>query len=188
MKQTLYCPDPVWYPRQRLRRSQVPAAYWGWLFDTASLTRRIMDLCPQRFRVHVLDQAWTRPMANEVQALNMRLARYGLVRQVYLVCDDTPWVFARTVIPRQTMMGPRRRLAYLKSRSLGAMLFADPSMQRGEVEIAKLTPCDKLYASATQWLPETETEIWGRRSVFQLNGRPLLVSEFFLPAIGSLRL
>jgi len=188
MKQNLYCPGPVWYPRQRLRRTLVPAGYWDWLFDTASLTRRITDLCPDRFRVHVLAQAWMRPIASEVQALDLRLGRYALVRQVYLICDSTPWVFARTVIPRQTMMGPRRRLAYLKSRSLGAMLFADPSMRRGEVEISKLTPCDKLHAVATQWIPETDAEIWGRRSVFHLNGRPLLVSEFFLPAIGSLGL
>jgi chorismate--pyruvate lyase len=92
-------------------------------------------------------------------------------------------VFARTVIPRATLTGPRRRLTRLKTRPLGAVLFADPSMQRGPVEIARLTPRDKLYPVALRHLGRQPPEIWGRRSLFTLGGKPLLVSEIFLPGI-----
>jgi chorismate lyase len=53
------------------------------------------------------------------------------LREVYLLCDGVPWVYARTAIPRETLTGRHRRLAYLKTRPLGAMLFADPGMARG---------------------------------------------------------
>ena len=126
-------------------------------------------------------------MLNEAQALNIRSGFHAIVRQVYLFCDETPWVFARTVIPPQTLTGKRRRLAHLRSRSLGATLFADPSMRRGEVEIACLTQADKLFADAIHGLKSPPDTVWGRRSIFWLAEKPLLVCEFFLPTIGEFR-
>jgi chorismate--pyruvate lyase len=92
-------------------------------------------------------------------------------------------VFARTVIPRDTLVGSNRRLTRLKTRPLGAVLFADPGMERGPVEIARLTPCDRLFPAATRRLASAPEAIWGRRSLFTLAGKPLLVSEIFLPDI-----
>lgn len=79
----------------------------------------------------------------------------------------------------------QRRLAYLRNRSLGAVLFADPTMHRGEVEIARIPHADQLFALATARLSRPPDEIWGRRSTFYLSGKPLLVSEFFLPGVGA---
>ena len=122
-------------------------------------------------------------MSNEAQILGMSMNGHALVRQVQLLCKDVPWVYARTVIPRGTLTGRQRRLAHLKSRSLGAMLFADPSMRRGELQLARLTARDKLHAIVVQHLDQSPAEMWGRRSVFTLANKPLLVSEIFLPVM-----
>ena len=175
--------EPDWHVASRLHRRDVPEPVLRWLLDPASLTRRILAACQGRFRVEVLFQGWARPQHNELRELGMRQGSTGFVREVHLLCDDRPWVFARTVIPRTTLTGPRRCLTRLKSRPLGAVLFADPSMQRGPVEIAQLTPCDKLYPAAIQHLSQHPEKIWGRRSLFTLGGKPLLVSEIFLPGI-----
>jgi len=178
-----YRAEPVWHEAARLHRRAVPEAVLRWLLDPASLTKRIQSACRGRFRVAVLNQGYARPHLNELQVLGMRAPAWGFVREVHLLCDDVPWVFARTVIPRTTLTGPRRRLTHLKSRPLGAVLFADPTMERGPVEIARLTGGDKLYPTAMRRLQAQTPEIWGRRSVFRLGGKPLLVSEIFLPAI-----
>ena len=123
-------------------------------------------------------------MLNEAQQLNMRVSSFALVRQVHLLCDNKPWVFARTVIPPHTLRGKQRRLAKLGKKPLGAVLFADKSMKRTEMEIASIWPGQYLYQLATYHLPQTDQPIWGRRSVFYLNNHPLLVSEIFLPEIG----
>jgi len=175
--------EPDWHVAARLYRREVPEPVLRWLLDPASLTRRIQATCQGKFRVEVLFQGWARPQHNELRELDMRQGSTGFVREVHLLCDEHPWVFARTVIPRTTLTGPRRCLTRLKSRPLGAVLFADPSMQRGPVEIAQLTPCDKLYPAAIQHLPQHPEKIWGRRSLFTLGGKPLLVSEIFLPGI-----
>ena len=175
--------EPDWHVASRLYRRDVPESVLRWLLDPASLTRRIQSACPGSFRVEVLFQGWAQPQHNEVRELGMRTGSWGFVREVHLLCDGRPWVFARTVIPRTTLTGTRRRLTRLKTRPLGAVLFADPTMQRGPVEIARLTPCDKLFPVAIQHLAKQPEMIWGRRSLFTLGGKPLLVSEIFLPGI-----
>jgi len=175
--------EPDWHVASRLHRRDVPESVLRWLLDPASLTRRIQSACPGCFRVEVLFQGWAQPQHNEARELGMRTGSWAFVREVHLLCDGRPWVFARTIIPRTTLTGPRRRLTRLKTRPLGAVLFADPTMQRGPVEIARLTPCDKLFPAAIQQLVKQPEMIWGRRSLFTLGGKPLLVSEIFLPGI-----
>lgn len=108
----------------------------------------------------------------------------ALIRQVQLLCAGQPWVFARTVIPVRTLSGRGRRLAHLGNRPLGAMLFADSRVQRGRLQVARLTPGNAVFASAVNGLMKVPDDIWGRRSVFHYAGRPLLVSEIFLPDVG----
>ena len=180
---TCHRAEPDWHVAARLHRRDVPEPVLRWLLDPASLTRRIQSACHGCFRVEVLFQGWARPQHNETRELGMRTGSSGFVREVHLLCDGRPWVFARTIIPRTTLTGPRRCLTRLKSRPLGAVLFADPSMQRGPVEIARLSPCDKLYPTAIRHLTQRPETIWGRRSLFTLGGKPLLVSEIFLPGI-----
>jgi len=179
--------EPVWRVAARWHRQDVPDTVRGWLLDPASLTRRLQFACTGAFGVQLLAQRWARPQQNEVQVLGMRAGSRALIREVYLGCDRQPWVYARTVIPGTTLTGSRRRLAYLKNRPLGAMLFADPHMARGPVELARLMPGDSLYAAATCHLVSRPEWIWGRRSLFRLGGAPLLVSEIFLPGIPPCR-
>lgn len=177
--------EPQWRPAARVLMSQVPASLRSWLLDTGSLTQRLLTAAAGDFRVAVLRQRWLRPMRNETRALNMRMNQSALVREVALICHGTPWVYARTIIPRTTMTGAERRLARLRSRSLGAVLFADPSTERGEFELVRLTPGERLYQEAAVQAGTPPAEVWGRRACFKIKDKPLLVSEFFLPALGA---
>lgn len=174
-----------WRTGKQLSRTAPTAALRDWLLDTGSLTRRVQQACGGRFRVQVEMQGWARPRLDEYRALGLRIGRIALIREVHLLCDERPWVFARTVIPVTTLRGRQRRLAHLGSRPLGAVLFADPHMQRGPVQVARIARGSALFTAAVQGLQRRPEEVWGRRSVFRLGGKPLLVSEFFLPAVGG---
>ena len=169
----------IWHPSRAVSRAERPAVLWDWLLDPASLTQRLQAVCGE-FRVEVLQSAWLRPSHDEIRALGLREHRRALVREVYLLCDGKPWVFARTVIPRETLSGKYRRLTRLGSRSLGAVLFSDITMRRAEVYVAQLAPTHALYARATHRLARKPRALWGRRSLFFLRERPLLLSEIFL--------
>jgi chorismate--pyruvate lyase len=177
--------EPIWRLRRQLTAAEVPANVADWLFDSGSLTSRIIAACPGRFHVQVVSQGWQVPMRNEVSRLGMRRGRLALVRQVYLFCDDTPWVFARTVIPRATLRGKQKYLARLGNKPLGAALFADPSMQRAELEVTRLSRAQSLLSAIDTNPFDSTTCIWGRRSVFYVGHKPLLVAEFFLPPLAA---
>ncbi len=173
--------NPVWRPENQYLRCSVPEGLLSWLLDTDSLTRRISQKCRGCFRVRVLDQGWGYPRHDERLVLRIPARQRVTIRQVQLLCNEVPWVFARTLIPVSTLHGPQRRLAYLGNKPLGAYLFADPSMRRGPVELARISRRHAMYLPATSGIKTKPADIWGRRSVFWIGGKPLLVSEVFLP-------
>ncbi len=177
--------EPVWRNSYRLNRAQLPEQWRDWLLDRSSLTLRLQQACSGRFRVELLSQRLERPMLSEARALRRPPQELAVVRQVRLRCDDEAWVFARTVIPLPSLRRGLRQLALLGNRPLGAVLFADPTMHRSAVEVARVGQGKRLFAQAIRGTDPTVSEIWGRRSVFTLHSQPLLVSEFFLPPLAQ---
>lgn len=168
-----------WFTRGQLFSKHVPAEVQAWLFDPASLTARLKQKCTAGFRVEVLSQAIQKPRLDEFRVLGMETGSYALVRQVRLCCGSACWVYARTVIPFSTLKGKQRIYANLGARPLGAMLFADRTMQRDQVMVTSL-PGSQLPDGLGL---EDQDAVWGRRSVFRVGGKPLLVSEYFMPAL-----
>ncbi len=99
-----------------------------------------------------------------------------MIRQVILRLDDEPVVFARSVFPVSSLVGPLLRLRRLANQSLGAFLFARTDMRRSPFELALLRG-DSPYLPETFWQKDPA---WARRSCFQAAGKSLLVSEVFL--------
>lgn len=161
-----------WRALRRPSRLDAPTPWRGWLQDSGSLTQRLVTASRGRFRVEVLYQGFCRPSRSESRALGLPPRQIALVREVLLHGGGEPWVYARSVFPVATLTGPQRQLGGIGSRSLGSLLFRDPSMRREPLQIGELKLADG-------------TRLWARRSVFRLAGKPLLVCEVFLPALES---
>lgn len=174
---------PRWRPRHQQRYQSIPKEWCSWLFDEKSLTRRLQQHCRGTFSVQILSEEVCQPQANEARRLGMAQRHWARIRQVLLLCDDQPWVAARTIIPLSTLRGPLRRLRYLKNRPLGAFLFAHPDLQRGEIEVAQLAPTTPPLNLLFGDDSNTTEMPWARRSLFRLRNRPVLVSEIFLEAL-----
>lgn len=149
----------------------------SWLLDTCSLTQKLIEKSHGNFSVELIQQSIQQVLFSEKKALHIAHRQWALIREVILYGQQTPWVYARTVIPLPTLHGPLRRLHYLGNKPLGEQLFTDPSMQREPVEIAQL-PYELLPKKL-----HIQESTWGRRSVFRLSNKPLLVTEVFLPAL-----
>ena len=175
--------EPNWLDAGSVCLQGVPATLVSWLLYRKSLTRRMQKRCAGQFAVQVIAQRWQRPLFSERQALALADREICLIRQVRLLCSGQAWVFARTVIPASTLTGERRQLARLGSRPLGAMLFADRRIRRHSNELARLGPAHAIYQMASAGGGFPLDEIWGRRSVYEYSGRPLLVNEIFLPGL-----
>lgn len=90
-------------------------------------------------------------------------SRYWL-REILLCADGEPWLAGRTVVPESTLCGPELALQQLGKTPLGRYLFTSSRMTRDFIEIGR------------------DAELWGRRSRLRLSGKPLLLTELFLPA------
>ena len=152
----------------------------SWLYDQNSLTQKLERLY-QKFHVQVRQQitiSSTSPSLSGYFANDANI----LLREVFLCCDDVPVVFAQTEIPLSTLTQEQAQLAEIGSESLGRILFQDPSMKRGAIEIAQFREKSQLDLLCQPLNQSCNHSLWARRSLFYLNNKPLLVSELFLPA------
>ena len=162
--------EPNWRSMLSKADSRVPHNWRDWLSDTGSLTARLLELSQGDLKVRVLQQSLEVPAFSERQLLGIGDRKRALVREVILFGANQPWVYARSIVPLTTLTGRLRKLRRLTNQPLGELLFKDPTMRREPVQVACFEPASNIN------LP-----IWGRRSVFKLDNKPLLVAEVFLP-------
>lgn len=179
-------PSRQWRSRALVAR-QVPPGLDAWLFEHDSLTRRLKGVCGHGARIQLLEQAWKRPLADERSVLGLRAGRHALVRQVALMCDERPLIFARSIFPMITLRGAGLRFANLGNRPLADILFKGRAVHRDPIRYTHVTPDHPLYPMAVPVLGEGQTSLWARRSRFTVGGRPLLVTEVFAPEIARVR-
>lgn len=166
-----------WQAYQKLRCRVQPPALRDWLLDRGSLTERLIAASAGNFRVEILRQQWGVARQDEARLLGLKPRQAALIREVILYGKDQPWIYARSILPAKSLNHSLRYLKQLGNKPLGAVLFSDPGMRRGDIEIS--------HVHAQQLPFAVPQKVWGRRSVFFLHKQPLLVSEVFLPAFVS---
>lgn len=154
----------------------------AWLINHDSLTARLQQRYAE-FSVQTQYMQLARAMQDEIQLLGLTSSQLATVREVLLVGNQQPVVFAHSVIPRKALRGPWHGLARLGNQPLGALLFANPQVKRTPLQYKKLTRQHPLYQKAVMHLQHAPTYLWARRSVFNLNCANILVTEVFLPQL-----
>ena len=165
-----------WFPATALTLKQHQPVL-DWLQDPGSLTAALQRHSGDQFAVQVLAQYWGRAEFSEVQALGIKPRDQVLIREVILTGGGRPWVWARSILPRRSLTGPLRKLSKLSNQPLGGWLFKQPNLRRDPLEISRFAVGDPRLPEALQ----ADRELWGRRSVFYVHDKPILVGEVFLP-------
>ncbi|PKI16384.1 chorismate--pyruvate lyase family protein [Colwellia sp. 12G3] len=181
-----------WQPVSAESASLLSEPLKDWLLDEGSLTARLKSR-GENFEVKVIGEQQQLCSAEEACAL-IKVDEPILVREVILYCDNVPQVFARSLLPLASLTGKEKALAHLGEQPLGQVLFNNPSLQRMRLELsafasdssvailaAKLEimhSIDKLPVNAV--ITENKA-LWGRRSIFMVDNKPLMVAEVFLP-------
>ena len=155
-----------------------------WLHDHGSLTQRIQQRC-EKFSVQVLRQGNAHVPYDEAALLGLHPRQHAYVREVLLLADGKPVVFAHSVVVTQHLRSEWSAIGKLGNRSLGTMLFTHPLVQRLPLHFRKLRS-QHLIHQRTNLASQLHDSLWARRSLFTLYDAPLLVTEVFLPASLSL--
>lgn len=164
----------AWLKLSPMPRTLLPEPWRNWVLDSGSLTQRLKNLTndPKAFSVQLNRIEFTRASLSEARALNIPFREQVYVREVTLMLRGEPVVVARSVIPRSTLTGYERQLMRLGNKPLGEFLFNHKHMKRHAIE------CKQGQVS--------NQKAWARRSVFELSGKPLMVSEVFLEHLLAL--
>ena len=134
-----------------------------WLMLEDSMTKRI-EQYGKPVSVTLLNEEFIhRDALTSEQHLLPEEPRYWL-REILLCVGDEPWLAGRTVVPESTLCGPELALQQLGKTPLGRYLFTSSQLTRDFIEIGR------------------HDALWGRRSRLRLSGKPLLLTELFLPA------
>ncbi len=158
-----------WLSLSPMPHSLLSQPWRAWLLDKGSLTQNLKDVSPGNFSVSVTYTGFGRPSLSEAKALNIASRQQVYIREVALCIKGKPVVLARSVIPRSTLTAGERQLLFLKNKPLGEFLFSHKNMRREPIQVKS----GKVNG----------TSVWARRSVFKLNEKPLLVSEYFLSSL-----
>ena len=156
-----------------------PAGLVPWLTDAHSLTAAVRMRC-KVLRVEVLRQHLGRALPDEAALLGVRPGARVWVREVALLADGVPWVWARSTARIGDLRAVWRDLAGLGNRSLGAALFADRRVSRGTLLVRALGRRDRRgHAALQRFAAPLAATLWARRSLFRRGGGRILVTEVF---------
>lgn len=169
---------------QRPEVTDLPAAAESWLLAEGSLTQKLKQHS-QQFSVQVIGQQPALVFDSEFDLFRRHHKRVpfdAIVREVILSCDDTPWVFARSIFPLSAVNHKNLNLSNIGSQSLGQSLFDQTDLLRSPFEVTKLDISNPI-AKLNNRLHAKNHPLWGRRSLFQTSGQQVLVSEIFLSPV-----
>jgi chorismate--pyruvate lyase len=141
--------------------------YRRWLLDSGSLSQILRQRSGGDFAVLLNEEVWWRGRSAYLcRLLGKQLsAQRFWSRKVVLTGNTEPWVVAHTLVPQQSLGGRLSQVKRLQTKPLGAFLFRQSGLRRAGLDIV-------------------ETDLgWGRCSLFEFDRHPILVAEFFLPAL-----
>ena len=135
----------------------------SWLNEPGSITSRIKSFSD--FKLKLLRDGLGEVDANE-DDLIISNYRENNIREVLLYSDEEPLIYAKSVIPLETIRLGLGVLGNLKENPLGDILFSNPEIKKEYMLFSKFESNKKIY--------------YGRKGIYTVKGFPFSVCEVFL--------
>ena len=165
-----------------LRKPMLSGVYRKWLIDNGSLTARL-KVRYKDFAVRPVLLKNAKAFTDESALLGLKANQHSLIREVLLIGNNQPVVFAHSVLPRASLRGAWHRFGKLGNKPLGAALFSNPKVKRTPLEYKKLSACNPMFMRLSGYMKNPPKALWARRSIFSLSNAKILVTEVFLPQL-----
>lgn len=136
---------------------KIPKQVISWVIEDTSLTAKLKQKYAD-FRVNLIKQTEKEPKDFEKKLLELQ-NETTIIREVELIGNNCPVVFARSIIPKTK---DTAKILAIGAKPLGEILFNDKKIQRGDLEISK------------------NLSLFARRSIFKIKDTKILVMEIFL--------
>ena len=144
--------------------SKVDASVLSWLSESGPITNRIK--LSQKFELELLNDEIDEISKEEELFLNSFSETFR-VRRIILLGNNTPVVYAKSVIPSSTIENGLSSLGKIGNAPLGDILFTPGVFT-------------KLEMVCASFLSKEKNVYWGRKIKYSVNSEPISVMEVFL--------
>ena len=144
--------------------SKVNTSILSWLLESGPITNRIK--LSQEFELELLNDEIDEISKEEELFLNS-VSETFRVRRVILLGNNTPVVYAKSVIPSSTIENGLSSLGKIGNAPLGDILFTPGVFT-------------KLEMVCASFLSKEKNIYWGRKIKYSVNSEPISVMEVFL--------
>ena len=135
----------------------------SWLNESGSITSRIKSFSD--FKLKLL-----RDGPGEVDSADddLIISNYkeNNIREVLLYSDEEPLIYAKSIIPLETIRLGLGVLGNLKENPLGDILFSNPEIKKEYMLFSKFESNKRIF--------------YGRKGIYTVKGFPFSVCEIFL--------
>jgi chorismate--pyruvate lyase len=139
----------------------------SWLTEEGSLTERIKK---------EFDDVKVEVVYEGVYLLDKNF----YVREVLLKSNESPKIFARTLVKIEDLHESWSPLKNLGDQSLATVLFNSPDIKRTSVFYKELFLDDLMFVHINSLSPIHKKSLWARRSSWEKQGAKLELIEIFL--------
>ena len=144
--------------------SKVDTSIFSWLSESGPITNRIK--LSQKFELELLNDEIDEISKEEKLFLNT-VSETFRVRRDILLGNNTPVVYAKSVIPSSTIENGLSSLGKIGNAPLGDILFTPGIFT-------------KLEMVCASFLSKEKNVYWGRKIKYSVNSEPISVMEVFL--------
>jgi len=170
-----------WIAESALEDAGVASQLTPWLLEKGLLTSRVQQFCRRSFRLQVLNH--NDPGSNWLRRFEDWAPCQGEQREIVMWCDDTPGLYAETVIPADTAEA-QPWLRTLGTQPLGERLQQMEGVSRSHLDFACIPVADNADIPGS-WYNPGQHCLWARRSHYNVQQSKLWVIEVFLGAIDQ---
>jgi len=150
-----------------LKSPSVEGNEFSWLTEEGSLTERLKK---------EFDDVKVEVIYEGVYLLDKNF----YVREVFLKSNNSPKIFARTLIKIEDLQAEWSSLKNLGDQSLATILFNSPDIKKTSVFYKELFLDDSMFAHINVLSPIDKKSLWARRSLWEKQGTYLELLEIFL--------
>ena len=135
----------------------------SWLNESGSITSRIKSF--SNFRLKLLKDG---PGEVDTAEDDLIITNYkeNNIREVVLYSDEEPFIYAKSILPIETIKLGLGALGNLKENPLGDILFSNPEIKKKYMLFAKFESNKRIF--------------YGRKGIYTVKGYPFSVCEIFL--------
>ena len=135
----------------------------SWLNEAGSITTRIKSF--SNFKLKLLKDG---PGEVDIIEDDLIISNYeeNNIREVILLSNEEPLIYAKSIIPLETIKLGLNILGNLKENPLGDILFSNPEIKKKYMLFARFQSKEEIF--------------YGRKGIYTVKGYPFSVCEIFL--------